>query len=123
MYYYLLSKIPNNMNNFTNFKNFTAINEAVKRASIEVLTVEDINQYAHAVKKMIPSQVADIIYLTAKYSLCDQKSIDDIKACNKGQLGKISAKFNIPMNEISKKQYPTTPSIPDSIRKKGIYGG
>jgi hypothetical protein len=50
------------MNNFTNFKNFTAINEAVKRASIEVLTVEDINQYAHAVKKMIPSQVADIIY-------------------------------------------------------------
>lgn len=100
MYYYLLSKIQNNMNNFTGFKNFTVINEAVKRTSIEVLTVEDINQYAHAVKKMIPSQVADIIYLTAKYKLCDQKSIDDIKACNKGQLGKISAKFNIPMNEL-----------------------
>lgn len=88
------------MNKFTNFTNFTAINEAVKRTNISVMTVEDINQYVYAVKKKIPSQVADIIYITAKYKLCDQKSIDDIKACNKGQLTKISSKFNIPMNEL-----------------------
>ena len=100
MYYYLLSKIQNNMNNFTSFTNFTAINEAVKRTNNEILTVEDINKYIQAVNKKIPRQIADVIYVTAKYKLCDQKSIDDIKNCTKGQLNKISFKFNIPMNEL-----------------------
>lgn len=88
------------MNNFTSFKKFTDLNESVKRTNINILTVEEINDYIKAVYKKIPKQILDIIYLTAKYKLCDQKSIDDIKACNKGQLTKISAKFDIPMEEL-----------------------
>ena len=71
------------MNNFTNnFKNFTAINEASKRINNDVLTIDDIITYLDAVKKRIPEQVADIIYLTAKYELTSQKDIDDIKNAN-----------------------------------------
>jgi DNA-directed RNA polymerase specialized sigma subunit len=88
------------MNNFTSFKKFTDLNESVKRTNINILTVDEINDYIKAVYKKIPKQVSDIIYLTAKYKLCDQKSIDDIKACNKGQLTKISDKFDIPMEEL-----------------------
>ena len=80
------------MSNFTNFTNFAAINEAAKRTSNILLTVEDINSYIQAVGKNVPKQVADIIYLTAKYHLCDQKSIDDIRNANKGQLDKIAFK-------------------------------
>jgi DNA-directed RNA polymerase specialized sigma subunit len=88
------------MNNFTNFTNFAAINEATKRVSNEILTVDDINAYIQAVNKRIPKQVADIIYLTAKYMLCSQKSIDDIRNANKGQLDKIAFNYNIPVMEI-----------------------
>lgn len=49
------------MNNFTNFTNFAAINEAAKRVSNEILTVDDVNAYLQAVSKRIPKQVADII--------------------------------------------------------------
>ena len=61
MYYYLLSKIQKNMNNFTSFSKFTAINEAIKRTSTEILTVDDINKYIKAVQKNVPKIVADII--------------------------------------------------------------
>ena len=115
MYYYLLSKILNNMNNFINFKNFTVINEALKRVSTEVLSVDDINKYIQAVKKNIPSQILDVIYITAKYKLCDQKSIDDIKACNKGQLTKISAKYDMPMSELED-LWETLKSLKNNIR-------
>lgn len=90
------------MNNFTNnFKNFTAINEASKRINNDVLTIDDINTYLDAVKKRIPEQVADIIYLTAKYELTSQKDIDDIKNANKGQLNKLAFKHNMSVDEIT----------------------
>lgn len=88
------------MKNFTNFTNIVAINEAVKRVSTSVLTVADIKAYLEAVKKRIPEQVADIVYLTAKYELVTQKDIDDIKTANKGQLSKLAFKYNISATEI-----------------------
>ena len=103
------------MNNFTNFTNFTTINEAVSRTSTDVLSVADINKYIQAVSKHIPSQVADVIYITAKYKLCDQKSIDDIKSCNKGQLSKISAKYDMPMPELED-LWETLKSLKNNIR-------
>ena len=87
------------MNNFTNFTNFAAINEAAKRVSNEILTVDDINAYLQAVSKRIPKQVADIIYLTAKYSLVSQKMIDDFKNANKGQLSKLAFNYGITVDE------------------------
>ena len=87
------------MNNFTNFTNFAAINEAAKRVSNEILTVDDINAYLQAVSKRIPKQVADIIYLTAKYSLVSQKMIDDLKNANKGQLSKLAFNYGITIDE------------------------
>ena len=83
------------MNNFTNFTNIVAINEATKRVSNEILTVKDINDYLQAVGKKIPKQVADIIYLTAKYSLVTQKMIDDLRNANKSQLDKLAFNYNI----------------------------
>lgn len=88
------------MNNFTAFTNFTAINEAVKRISNDILTVEDINNYLNAVKKLIPEQVANTIYLTAKYKLVSQKDIDDVRNANKGQLPKLAFKYNITVDEM-----------------------
>lgn len=88
------------MSNFTNFSNFAAINEAAKRISNEILSIDDINEYLESVSKRIPKQVADIVYLTAKYSLCTQKVIDDIRNANKGQLDKIAFNNNIPSAEI-----------------------
>lgn len=87
------------MNNFTNFTNFVAINEAAKRVSNEILTVDDVNAYLQAVSKRIPKQVADIIYLTAKYSLVSQKMIDDLKNANKGQLNKLAFNYGITVDE------------------------
>jgi RNA polymerase sigma factor (sigma-70 family) len=87
------------MNNFTNFTNFAAINEAAKRVSNEILTVDDINAYLQAVSKRIPKQVADIIYLTAKYSSVSQKMIDDLKNANKGQLSKLAFNYGITIDE------------------------
>jgi DNA-directed RNA polymerase specialized sigma subunit len=88
------------MSNFTNFTNFAAINEAAKRVSNEILTVQDINDYLQAVGKKIPKQVADIIYLTAKYSLVSQKMIDDLKNTSKGQLNKLAFNYNISIDDI-----------------------
>lgn len=88
------------MKNFTNFTKIVELNEAAKRINNEILSVEDINKYLKAVEKKIPTTVANIVYLTIKYSLCDQKSIDDIKNANKGQLDKLAFKYNIPENEI-----------------------
>jgi DNA-directed RNA polymerase specialized sigma subunit len=88
------------MNNFTTFTNFSTLNEAVKRINTTVLTVDSINTYLDAVKKRIPEQVANIIYLTAKYNLVSQKDIDDIKTANKGQLPKLAFKYNVSTAEM-----------------------
>ena len=88
------------MNNFTTFTNFSTLNEAVKRINTTVLTIDNINTYLDAVKKRIPEQVANIIYLTAKYNLVSQKDIDDIRNANKGQLSKLAFKYNISIVEM-----------------------
>lgn len=103
------------MNNFTSFSKFTAINEAAKRASTTVLAVEDINKYIQAVGKKVPKVIADIIYLTAKYKLCDQKSIDDIKSASKSQLEKISFKINMPIEELEH-LWETLKTLKNNIR-------
>ena len=88
------------MNNFTTFTNFSTLNEAVKRINTTVLTIDNINTYLDAVKKRIPEQVANIIYLTAKHNLVSQKDIDDIRNANKGQLSKLAFKYNISIVEM-----------------------
>lgn len=88
------------MNNFTTFKNFSVINEAKNKVSIDAMTIDDIKRYLEAVKKLIPSQVADIIYLTSIYELRSQKDIEDIRNANKSQLNKFAFKYNISQNEI-----------------------
>lgn len=88
------------MNNFTSFTKIIAINEASKLISNDIMTVKEINEYLEKVGKKIPKQVADIVYLTAKYSLVSQKDIDDIRDANKSQLDKLAFKFNIPQTEI-----------------------
>ena len=103
------------MNNFTSFSKFTEINEAVKRLNTDVMTVEDINKYIQAVYKKVPKIVADVIYLTAKYKLCDQKSIDDIKSANKSQLEKISFKINMPIEELEH-LWETLKTLKNNIR-------
>lgn len=88
------------MHKFTDFSKITAINEAVKRMSIDSLTGAEITEYLEKVKKKIPKQVADIIYLTIKYNLCKQSDIDDIRNANKPQLDKLAFKFNISIAEM-----------------------
>jgi RNA polymerase sigma factor (sigma-70 family) len=88
------------MNNFTNFSKIIAINEAKGLVNNTTMTVDEINEYIQKVGKKIPEQVAGIVYLTAKYGLCDQKSIDDIRDANKSQLDKLAFRFNIPLTEL-----------------------
>ena len=88
------------MNNFTNFSKIIAVNEATRLVSNDIMTVEEINDYLNKVGKKIPKQVADIVYLTAKYALTTQQSIDDIRDANKSQLDKLAFKHNIPTSEI-----------------------
>lgn len=88
------------MNNFTSFTKIIAINEAAKLVSNDVMTVQEINEYLEKVGKKIPKQVADIVYLTAKYVLTSQKDIDDIRDANKSKLDKLAFKYNIPQSEI-----------------------
>lgn len=93
-------KIVKTMRNFTNFSKIIAVNEATKLVSNDVMTVDEINDYLNKVGKKIPKQVADIVYLTAKYALTTQQSIDDIRDANKSQLDKLAFKHNIPTSEI-----------------------
>lgn len=88
------------MNNFTNFTYFSQLNEAKKLVNTDVLPIDEIERYLNAVTKQIPKQVADIIYLTIKYQLQSQKSIDDIRDANKSQLNKLAFNYNIPQTEI-----------------------
>jgi RNA polymerase sigma factor (sigma-70 family) len=88
------------MKNFTNFTKIIAINEASKLISNDVMTVQEINEYIEKVGKKIPQQVADIVYLTAKYNLTSQTDIDDIRDANKSKLDKLAFKYNIPQSEM-----------------------
>lgn len=88
------------MNNFTSFTKIIALNEATKFVDGVVLSIQEINEYLEKVGKKIPKQVADIVYLTAKYSLTSQQDIDDIRDANKSKLDKLAFKFDIPQSEI-----------------------
>jgi DNA-directed RNA polymerase specialized sigma subunit len=88
------------MRNFTNFTKIIAINEASKLVSNDIMTIQEIKEYLEKVGKKIPKQVADIVYLTAKYSLTSQQDIDDIRDANKSKLDKLAFKYNIPQAEI-----------------------
>lgn len=88
------------MNNFTSFSKIIAVNEAAKLVSNEVMTIDEIKDYLEKVGKKIPKQVADIVYLTIKYNLTTQKSIDDIRDANKSKLDKLAFNYNIPQSEI-----------------------
>ena len=88
------------MNNFTSFSKIIAVNEAAKLVSNDVMTLDEIKDYLEKVGKKIPKQVADIVYLTMKYNLTTQKSIDDIRDANKSKLDKLAFNYNIPQSEI-----------------------
>ena len=88
------------MNNFTNFTKLAEINETAKRIGNSHLTVKDINNYITAVGKNIPSVVSDVIYLTGKYNLTDIESLEEIRFASKSNLSSLSAKLNIPINEL-----------------------
>ena len=88
------------MHNFTTFSKINAINEAIKRMNIDSLTPADIDAYLQNVKKKIPKQVADIVYLTLKHELCTQKDIEDIRNANKSQLEKLAFKYNMSLIEM-----------------------
>ena len=83
------------MNNFTDF-----IKESRKYYDSESLLSSEVAQYVRKVNKVIPSIVKDAIYLTQKYNLMDAASLEDIKNSSKGNLKKLSDKYNIPENEI-----------------------
>ena len=83
------------MNNFTDF-----IKESRKYYDSESLLASEVAQYVRKVNKVIPSIVKDAIYLTQKYNLMDAASLEDIKNSSKGNLKKLSDKYNIPENEI-----------------------
>ena len=88
------------MNNFKNFSNIIAINESKHITNIDVMSKEDLEDYIVKTNKKIPKIIGDILYLTKKYELLDQKSIDDIKNANKSQLDKLAFNYNIPELEI-----------------------
>lgn len=88
------------MKNFTNFSKIIAVNEATKLISNDVMTVQEINEYLEKVGKKIPKQIADLIYLTAKYSLLDQESVDTIRDASKSNLKRLAFKYDIPEVEI-----------------------
>lgn len=89
------------MNKFITFKSFSAINEAVnKQLNIDILSEKEIKEYLDAVKKLIPTQIADIIYLTAIYNINTQKDIEDIRNSNKGQLNKLAFKLDIDITKM-----------------------
>lgn len=88
------------MKNFTDFSKIIAVNEATKLISNDVMTVQEINEYLEKVGKKIPKQIADLIYLTAKYSLLDQESVDTIRDASKSNLKRLAFKYDIPEVEI-----------------------
>lgn len=67
--------------------------------SYSVLSNE-ITQYINKVNKKIPDNIKAIIHLTQKYNLLDKASIEEIHNANKGQLDRLSKKYNINKDEL-----------------------
>lgn len=115
--------------------NFTdIINEARTRTnydSVSLLTSE-ITKYINKVKKEIPKNVQDVIYLTQKYGLMDADSIQEIMNSSKNQLVDISKKLNIDINELKslqtqlnglKKQIRLLPQFQSQQEREEIMNG
>ena len=83
--------------------NFTdIINEARNRVnfdSVSLLTSE-ITKYINKVKKEIPKNVQDVIYLTQKYELTTAENIQLIIDANKSQLQQLSKELNIGFDKL-----------------------
>jgi RNA polymerase sigma factor (sigma-70 family) len=88
------------MNKFTNFSSIIAVNEAKRLISNDIMTVKELEEYMDKTSKKIPKPVHDVLYLTKKYELLDQQSIDSIRDASKSQLDKIAFKYDIPATEI-----------------------
>lgn len=88
------------MNKFTSFSSIIAVNEARRLVSNDIMSDAELGDYILKTGKKIPKPVQDILYLTRKYGLLDQKSIDDIRDASKSQLDKLAFKYNIPETEI-----------------------
>lgn len=84
------------MNNFTNFIKESRGGYGMSNS----LLSKEINSYLKSVKKILPSHIQDIIYLTKKYDLLDEESIMAIKQASKSQLNDISRQYNIPLSEL-----------------------
>lgn len=83
--------------------NFTdIINESRNRVnydSVTLLTAE-ITKYINKVRKDIPKNVQDIIYLTQKYDLNTSEDIQRIIDANKSQLAQLSKELNIGLDNL-----------------------
>lgn len=93
--------IYNSMQKFTNL-----ISEARNRInydSVSLLTSE-ITKYINKVKKEIPKNVQDVIYLTQKYNLLSVEDIQSIIDATKSQLEVLSGKFKVDINELKSLQ-------------------
>lgn len=88
------------MNKFTSFSSIIAINEARRLVSNDIMTDAELGDYIQKVGKKVPKIVSDVLFLTKKYGLLDQKSIDDIRDASKAQLDKLAFNYNIPETEI-----------------------
>jgi RNA polymerase sigma factor (sigma-70 family) len=115
--------------------NFTdIINESRARVnydSVSLLTSE-ITKYINKVKKEIPKNVQDIIYLTQKYGLMNATDIQEIIDASKSQLVDLSKKFNIDINELKtlqtqlkglKKQIRLLPQFQTQQEREEIMNG
>ena len=67
--------------------------------SVSLLTSE-ITKYINKVKKEIPKNVQDVIYLTQKYNLTNKEDINSIIDANKSQLQQLSVEFNIGLDNL-----------------------
>lgn len=117
------------MQNFTDI-----INESRTRVnydSVSLLTSE-VTKYINKVKREIPKNVQDIIYLTQKYGLLSAEDIQSIIDSSKSQLDNLSKKFNINIDELKslqtqlkglKKQIRLLPQFQTQQEREEIMAG
>ena len=88
-------------------RNFTeVINEARNRIDYDSFTLlkAEITKYINKVKREIPKNVQDVIYLTQKFELLNASDIENIVHATKSQLDDISKKHNISIDELKSLQ-------------------
>lgn len=88
------------MNKFTSFSSIIAVNESRRLISNDIMSDKELEEYILKTGKKIPKPVHDVLYLTKKYGLYDQQSVDSIRDAGKSQLDKLAFKYNIPETEI-----------------------